>query len=232
MSSDLDKLKELFQGYAASSPHLSRVGCPSSDEIVASFEPRTSRRQKTRIIEHIAHCPLCREEFMMLVERQSREPKAAEPATPSRAGKHRGLRGAGLIRPPNAFWRFAATLLGLTLLVWSLVVVVHQRERWNVLRNSGATIRLLAPKPDRRVSRPPLCRWQAKIVADYYVLELFDGLLLPVWTSGPVRERELRLPSEVFARLVPGQRYYWMVTGYSGPAPTGESQMGRFVVSR
>ncbi len=232
MSSDLDRLKELFQGYAASSPCPSREGCPSSAEIVDSFEPRASRRQKTRIIEHMARCPLCREEFMMLVEQRSSKTSAAEAAAPSQAGKCRASAGAGLLRPPGVFWRFAGALLGLTLLVWSLVAVVHQRDRWNVLRSGGATIRLLAPKSGHTISRPPLCRWQAKTVADFYVLELFDGSLLPVWTSGPVRERELRLPSEVYARLIPGQTYFWMVTSYLEQAPTGESQMGRFVVSR
>lgn len=232
MSSDLDKLKELFQGYAASGTQPSRRGCPSSIEIVDSFEPRASRRKKRRIIEHVARCPLCREEFMMLVERRASQPVAAEVAPPSRTREYRALAGADRVQRPKVIWRFAAALLGLGLMVSSLVIVVHQRDRWNVVRNSGATIRLLAPKADHVVSRPPLCRWQARTVADYYVLELFDGSLLPVWTSGPVRESELRLPSDVFAGLVAGQRYFWMVTSYSGQAPTGESPMGRFVIGR
>ena len=222
MSSDLDKLKELFQGYAASKASPSREGCPAAAEIVDSFEPGASRRQKKRVIEHIAGCPFCREEFMMLVRRRAAEGVAEAPAPSWAAGR----------RARVPLWRFAAAMIGLVLTVSSLVVVVRQRDRWNVIRSGGAAIRLLAPKPDQRLSSPPLCRWEDRADADHYILELFDEALLPVWTSGPISGSELRLPPEVYARLLQGRRYFWMVTGYSGQAPIGESRMGRFVVIR
>lgn len=232
MSVDLDRLKELFQGYVASKRPLSRQGCPDPADLVSSFEPAASRRRKKRIIEHISQCPLCREEFMVLVERQSGEPDLAEASARSGPREHSAPADEGLRRPLRPFWRFATALLGLILMVSSLVVVVRQRDRWNALRSGETAILLLAPKTDQAVAGPPLYRWQARTPAEYFVLEIYDEALLPVWTSDRVRASELRLPSGVYARLQPGRRYFWMVTGYSGQATSGESPMGRFIVSR
>ncbi len=232
MSIDLDSLRELYQGYSASKRPPSRIGCPDPAEIVDSFGPRASKRQKAKIIDHISQCPLCREEFLMLIERRGGEAAAAgSPDGPALKDRRGADEGSGR-RSFAAFSRLAGALLGMSLVIFSLVVIVRQRERWNVLRSQGPAIRLLAPRPGQTVSKPPVCRWQTGADAETYVLELFDEELLPVWTSDPVRVGELKIPDDVFAGLQPGHRYFWMVTGYSGRAPAAESPMGRFVVSR
>lgn len=231
MSNDLDRLRELFQGYADAKRPLSRQGCPDPAEIAASFEPTASRRLKRRIVDHISECSFCREEFTMLVEAGVGEAAAAEPPERSRRDSQPGFDVRGRPRPVP-IWRLAAALLGTALMITSFIMVVRQRERWTVLRSGSAAIRLLAPKPDQAVSGPPVCRWKDRTAADHFVLELFDEALLPVWTSGPVQGSELRIPNEIYAGLRPGRRYFWLVTGYSGRVTTGESPMGRFVVRR
>ena len=130
------------------------------------------------------------------------------------------------------FGQFACVLLGVGLMVTSVIVSIHQREISTIERSGKTGIALLSPKDDRSLSAPPVFRWQGRSAQDHYVLELFDDSLLPIWASGEIRDLQIRLPSEVYATLLPGRRYFWMVTAFSPRAKTEESKLGRFIIHR
>lgn len=214
MKIDDDKLKEIFQGYASSRRPLTRKGCPSPKAIARSFEPSASVRKKKRIVDHVSGCSSCHDEFMMFLEIQRREPASDRLKS----------------RPP--LWRYASVLLGLGLVVTSVFVAVHQKELADIQRAAEAGIILLHPKADQSLSGPPVFRWQARSAADFYVLELFDDALLPIWTSDKVRDLQVPLPPQVTATLRPGKSYFWMVTAFSQGSKIEESHLGRFVIHR
>lgn len=149
---------------------------------------------------------------MMFLEIQKRDPASAE-----RKG-----------RPP--LWQYASVLLGLGLVMTSVFVAVHQKEISTVQRSAESGIILLSPKADQSLSGPLVFRWQGRSASDYYVLELFDDALLPIWTSDKVRELQIPIPSEVYATLRPGRSYFWMVTAFSQRSKVEESPLGRFVI--
>ena len=230
MNIDLDKLKRLFQGYTAAKKPRGRKGCPSAPELTESFEPSCSARRKKKVIDHIMSCPPCREEFMMLLERQRRESGSCEEAgqdtepdaTTERAG-HRGVRRSLL-------WQYAGAVLGLGLIVVSLIFVKDQWDRSQALRGSQPQIILAAPRMGQAVSGPFTFRWKGQAHSDYYILELFDEALWPVWASDRITGSRLEIPTDILSRLSAKKTYYWMVTGFSGPAKTEESPLGRFRV--
>ncbi len=219
MRIDDDQLRELFRGYAASRRPLTRKGCPSPEALASSFEPSASVRKKKRVIDHISGCPFCREEFMMVFEIRKREPARL------------GARSQGRsVRP--LLWQYACVLLGLGLVMTSFFVAVHQKEMSTVERSAETGITLLDPKADQSLSGPLVFRWRGRSASDYYILELFDDALLPIWKSDKVQELQIPLPPGIYAGLRPGQSYFWMVTAFLRGTKTDESRLGRFIIHR
>lgn len=163
---------------------------------------------------------------MMFFEHQrttSSDPTADSASQPEDIGKELGY---------PALWQGALALLGLSLIVYSFLVIGHQAEVSGTRQLASAEISLLSPKQGLALSSPAIFRWQAKPGSEYYVVELFDENLLPVWTSDKIQDLQARLPSEIALRLRPGQAYFWMVTSYLRGSKCAESGLLRFVVHR
>lgn len=218
MNVDHDKLKKLFEGYAEARKPASRDRCPSSIEIVESFEPTAPARHKRRIVDHISSCPQCREEFRVILEHEELDPK-----TPH-------LESGRRERGPRVAWRLAGAALGLCLIVVSLFVVRHQWEEAERLRGVRTVILLLEPKPGQAIPVSFVFKWKSRVPAGAFVLEIFDETMLPVWTSEMTDGTSLQVPASVMSRLLPGKTYHWMITGYSGGRSIEESPLGRFSV--
>jgi len=230
MRIDHHNLKALFQGYVASRKPPSRKKCPAPGVLIQAFEPAASTRVKKRIADHIAECSFCREEFMVLFGSRKSETKSSQvknPAAPyiARLGTA-GTRGPG--RP--AFWQYAFALLGLSLAVSSFLFLVHQKELSETRQPPGTGITLVYPRSGQALSVPFSFRWQGKLATEYYILELFDESLMPVWTSEKILDVQVLIPSDIASRLIPGRTYFWMVTSVSPNSPQQESKLSRFAI--
>jgi hypothetical protein len=223
-------LKALYQGYSASRKPDNRKGCPSSLEIINSFEPSTSIRKKKRIIDHVSECSFCREEFILLFEVQKSSP--ALPGIKDATARHRSRADTSVLSGPSSarFWQYACCLLGLGLMLSSLFLIISKKYLSEAERAEQTELRLLSPKTGQSVSLPVVFRWQARAEVDHYGLELFDEALLPIWASGEIRGVQMRLPPHVLAILIPGKSYYWMVTSYSKNSETHESRLSLFKI--
>lgn len=219
MRIDDDQLKEIFRGYVASRKPLTRRRCPSPEVLASSFEPSASVRKKKKVIDHISGCSFCREEFMMLFEIQKSGPFRLGVLSQGRLSRH-------------PLWQYACALLGLGLVMTSFFISVHQTKLSSIERSAERGITLLDPKADPSLSGPLVFRWRGRSASDYYILELFDDSLLPIWTSGKIRELQTPIPPEVRTTLRPGRSYFWMVTAFSQGAKIEESQLGRFIFHR
>jgi hypothetical protein len=221
-------LKELFQGYGTTRRSLDRKECPSPSEMVRSFESSSPIRKKKRIVDHVSECPFCREEFLLLFEIQRSSPSLSN-IRDTKA--HYGPQTGTPIRSePNhlRFWQYACSLLGLGLVISSLFLIVKQKDLSEVERTARTELILLSPKTGESVSRPLIFRWRGRSAIDYYVLELFDEALLPIWTSDKIRDIQVQLPTPIISMLRPGRSYYWMVTSYSKGSETNESRLAHF----
>lgn len=223
MKTDHPDLRETYQAYASSRRPSGRKKCPSPRDIARSFEPTASVRKKKRIVDHISACPMCREEFMIFFEHQ--KTTSSDPTADS-ASQPEGIEKEGY----PALWQGALALLGLSLIVYSFFVIGHQAEVSGTRQRASAEISLLSPRQGLSLSSPAIFRWQAKPGSEYYVVELFDESLLPVWTSDKIQDLQARLPYEIALNLRPRQVYFWMVTSYLHGTKHAESRLSRFVV--
>ena len=229
MKIELDRLRTLFQGYIASKRPTDRRGCPTPGAMAGSFDASLSRRARKNIADHISECPFCREEFLMLMEAQRSEAGAAEPedraiSDRARPLSRKGAGGSGLA----VGWRYACVLIGLGLAISSFFVIIQQKQFSEVQRSGESGILLLYPRASQSITAPPIFRWRGSPTVDYYVIELFDEAMLPIWTSERIRGIQAPLPLDVFSGLRPEKSYYWMVTGFSLDSRTEESGLSRF----
>jgi hypothetical protein len=229
MKIELDRLRTLFQGYTASKRPPDRRGCPSPRAMAGSFEASLTSRARKNIADHISECPFCQEEFMIFMEARRSEAGAPEPEDQAISSQPRPLPrrragGSGLA----VVWQYACVLIGLGLAISSFFIVIQHEYSSEVQRSNETEILLLVPRASQVITAPPIFRWRASPAADYYILELFDEAMLPIWTSERVRGIQAPLPRDVFSGLLPGKSYFWMVTGFSLDLGTKESGLSRF----
>ena len=200
--------------------------------IASSFEPSASIRDKKRIVDHISACSYCSEEFILLVElrKAEAEPLAKGGETLPCAIHPDITKGKGHRHP--LLWQYACVLIGLGLAFTSFFVLVQRKELSDVHRTSGAGILTIAPEIGQTVSGPIVFRWLADPDAEYYVLELFDDALLPVWASERIRGTQMKLPPDARSKLEFGQPYLWMITAYVQETAIKESRLARFIIGR
>lgn len=232
MKIDHDTLSRSYREYAASQRPPDRKKCPSPAALARSFEPSYSNRKKKRIIDHISACAFCHDEFMMFMELKRSE--TTEDRTKDRLAiedRHSGRKALRTLgRSPR--WQFACVLLGICLALSSYLILVNQGDFSGSRRTQESGIVLLSPKVDQSISASIPFRWRTDSDAEYYVVELFDEQLLPVWSSDIVRDPKILLPREATSRLFAGRYYYWMVTGFAQESKIGESPLARFRIDR
>jgi hypothetical protein len=166
---------------------------------------------------------------MIFLEARRSEAGAPEPEDRAISDQPRPLPrnragGSGLA----VIWQYACVLIGLGLAISSLFMVIQQKHSSEVQRSRESEILLLFPRANQIITAPPIFRWQGSPTVDYYVLELFDEAMLPIWTSERIRGIQAPLPLDVFSGLHPGKSYYWMVTGFTLASKTEESGLSQF----
>lgn len=230
---NIEHLRKLYKVYAASRHPADRSACPSPHQLVRSFEPSFSRRSQKRIVDHISECSYCREEFMLLLEKRRSEDSSAEKDSLGPTDD-RGRRFQMNIRGLNGSlaWRWVAVVAGIGLALSSYFTVIRQRNPSAVQRANESRIIQLAPRSGQAMTGPLLFQWERNSKVDYYVLEMFDDRMMPVWASSRIREARLTLPTEVRAGLIPGRTYYWMVTGFTQDSLKLESGLAKFQLHR
>lgn len=211
-----ERLKEIYRDYVASRGPLNREDCPSIEALLNSFEPVASGRNKKRIIDHLSECPYCREEFELLFKLEHGVSLEDHPEA----------------RSPSVFplWRFATLFVGFGLIISVLLLLFRSQEIPDTERAGSSAVVLSYPVSSHLISDQLVFRWEEFPSTQYYIVELFDEALLPIWTSPPIYGTQARLPPEIGEKIKLRTSYYWMVTGFSIAERTGESTLARFTI--
>jgi hypothetical protein len=225
---DDEGLKSIYRAYVHSNTPASREKCPPTECMIRLLRGRGSKREKTRLVDHISRCGYCAEEFEFLVEARRSENELIQGV-----GRWLGRKERERLRPP-LFSRFSWGLASLVaafavagvLLLKFVILPVPETYR----ADSHATIELLEPV-DIRVSRPNLVfRWRTLPAAEYYVLGIFDETLAPVWESARLTADQAALPREIIRKLGAGKTYFWLVTAHLPGREQVHSSLAEFIL--
>ena len=219
---------------------ISRKNCPSLKKLKASFSPKTSEKEKTYIIDHVTNCYYCVQEFQIIFfilryeKKLNKElfdllPPKNEVHGIKRIIKKSASKSARTKRYFKFFfnWKYAYFLLGTAILILALTILknVNKRGYRNIDFNR---INLVEPLNEKHSKSSLLFKWNEYKGSNYYVLDLFDETLLPIWRSKKIFSEFISLPKEVVERLDKNKNYYWMITAFLHNGRKVESKIEGF----
>jgi hypothetical protein len=220
MKIDTAGLKLLFQAQVRQKQSGSRDDCPRPEKIVGLLRSEVSRKKAANIIDHISRCPGCAGELEFLLDVFRHEEtfiqETKEWLDEQRIPVQRSY-------SPRFSWRTASVLAGSVLIVLAVLTIVILRVPEKYRAGSLAKIVLLQPVGEKMSRSSLVFRWQDVLGSEYYVLELFDEGLQPIWKSEKISQNRLIPPSDLLNRLLAKRPYFWMVTAFSGGEKTVSS---------
>ena len=228
----------------------SRKDCLSADQIIGLLDRAQSQRCRARFIDHLTQCSSCyreHEAFRSLLQQrdlcvedlaawakhqQKKRQLFSVEDSWDEYGRILGReKQGGMLRHGWSYALSAAFLLGCLIIILSRIPIV--RNIWDSSYRAGPETRILLvhPRQDQILAGRSICfQWTPLPRAVYYVLEIFDASLRPIWKSPETRAARIILPPEVSARMTPSKPYYWLVTGALPDDRLAESKIGVFII--
>jgi hypothetical protein len=222
-------LKELYKAYAEDTASVSRAKCPSPHIITACIRGDLSRKKRNQIIDHVFQCALCHEEFALILEILREEKKFIDDLSPiiqekKQAKEKKFLRFPSL-RPA---WIYGFVFVSGAVLI---SIFIHNiSEEYKYRGTDSHTFNLITPNKKVNLEKQLEFEWNQVNSADYYILEIFDESLSPIWESGHIKGNRLALSREFTKRLFIQKTYYWMVTAFLSDGKATESHLQNFVI--
>ncbi|MCX6565235.1 MAG: hypothetical protein NTW38_02225 [Candidatus Aminicenantes bacterium] len=228
-------LKAAYRRYLGGLLPSSRKDCPLTADLIRFFSAGSTRRFKSRVLDHVAGCGFCADEFEILLDmdRDARAFSAKLERLRNEDGPaERRLLNRGFIAMGR--WLFvgaglAAVFAGILILATGRMRIPDDAETYR--SGDSQTILLEHPRGPVDGNSALVFRWRPadRRPADAYVVSLFDDSLRQFWKSPPVESLTLILPREVQMTLGPHQKYFWMVAALA-ESGSAESDLELFII--
>ena len=127
-------------------------------------------------------------------------------------------------------WKYACFLLG-SMIIAALIVLNIPTKHVYRGRNHQS-IRLISPLNKHQSKSDLLFEWVMVKNAEYFILEIFNDSLYPIWKSGKTTVNSIYLPRDALEKLDPKKEYYWVVTAFMANDKIIESRLQKFGLVR
>ncbi len=234
MKTDFVRMSEVYRAYLDDTKPGPADGCQAPEDLVRLVTGRVRRKERARIMEHVARCGDCAR-IMRSLLRLSGEVDGL-------TGKAGALRGKPEDEASGKTERFGphlnrraavavfAGLIGLTVITFS---VIKLAERPVFRGTVGPQVRLISPKQGAALAAGKIeLKWEEVPKASRYAVELFDRSLEKVWRSGPMAEARVELPEDARGVILAGETYFWRVTAILQDGRELVSKLGEFSVKK
>jgi len=238
MKINLQGLRNLFQSYIAESTQMNRENCPSPEILSECLQGKASKKNKNSVIDHISHCRFCLEEFQFILEIQREKKKLIQKIAHLYNGhskKGRTKRKRIYIQFFQKSWNRAYFAAGIVLVVavgFALYIFINGGLEQKFRGTNIDYIKLIQPKHKKTTKAPIVFHWRKMENAEYYILELFDNTLFPIWKSQKIPGNKILLPKDIMESLSPGKSYFWFITGFFPGDRIIESSLEQFTFLR
>jgi hypothetical protein len=230
-------LREVYQADIKDKIPKTRKFCSSPKIMLQLFRGKTSEDKKAKIVDHITNCYYCSQEFGFIVEALRYEKKMNTLAKEFIAKKGKNPSSKYSISP-SYFSRFKwgySILIASCILIFSLTAIFIVSKKVDQSKYRGIflnQIELTKPRKKILAQSPLAFEWKAVQESDYYVFEIFDETLYPVWTSERLILNSIHLPRKISLRLESNKSYYWMVTAFLQSGIKQESILKEFQIRK
>jgi len=223
-------LKELYRDYLEDKPPVSRAKCPSPQDITACLRGERSKNRRNRIIDHIFQCAYCHEEFEFALEIIREEEKFIHDlSTIIKENNHGKKNKFFQLYPFRPAWIYGFIFIIGVVLISLFVHNISEERKYRGAEPQSVT--LITPNKKTILKTQLEFEWKHVQNSDYFILEIFDESLYPIWKSDKITINHTLLSDEITNRLLIQKTYYWMVTAFLSDGKTIESRLQDFVIS-
>ena len=222
MKTDLTQIAEVYRACVEEKKPEQGAGCPSPEDLVRLVTDRVRRKERARLMDHVAGCGECAPLLKSLLRLSEEVDRLTGKAEPSQGPKP-------LLSRRAALWALAG-LIGLTVVTYS---VIRLAERPVVRGTSGIQVRLISPKQGASLAAGDIeLKWEAVPKASRYTVELFNRSLEKVWRSGPITDAQLKLPEDARRVILGGETYFWRITAVLEDGQEVLSKLAEFSIRK
>ena len=223
-------LKELYRDYLEDKPPVSRAKCPSTQDIADCLRGESSKNRRNQIIDHIFQCASCHEEFEFALEIIREEEKFIHDLSTIIKEKNHGKKNKFFqFQPFHPAWIYGFIFIMGVVLISLFVHNISEERTYRGAESHSVT--LITPNKKTILITQLEFEWKHVLNSDYFILEIFDESLYPIWKSDKITINHTLLSEEITNRLLKQKTYYWMVTAFLSDGKTIESRLQDFVIS-
>lgn len=237
-------LQRLYKDFIRENIPGSRKSCPPLKEIIDSFKSELSEKRKTKIVDHTTHCCYCAQEFEFILQILRDELNLNEEIGKLlRAGEARTVterkdgktdnypKKKKKLFFPILSWKYASLLIGVVIVIYAFFLIFHNIEEDREKRGEKlGQINLIEPINAKYSKSLLVFKWSEFEDSEYYLLEIFDETLYPIWKSDIIFKNDYSLPNETAKKLTKNRTYFWMITAFSSDGEKIESGIEKFTL--
>jgi len=242
-------LQRLYKAFVRQKIPSSRKDCPPFKKIIKLFSNRLSEKQKTQIIDHITNCYYCTREFefilhslryklklnteinkLLLTEKEIYAIKKRAEVIVSDLEKRQKFPFLRLS------WKYVSILLAGTVII-TFSVISFKTNLFRIPEESKqrseniTQIKLIEPVGEKHSKTSISFKWSEIKNSNYYILELYDEALVPIWKSKKIFKNYFIFPRKLSKNLTENRVYFWMVTAYFMKGRKIESPLEEFTLT-
>lgn len=242
-------LQRLYKDFIRQKSPSSRENCPPLKKIINFFNSKSPEKQKSKIIDHITTCSYCLQEFEFILQTLRYKLKTNKELSDflnsekviSAIRKKSDILVSDLKKRQSSYfsrlsWKYSSLLLGGVAAAIILIIIFFKSDLIripvkNQKRSQTITqIKLLEPIGSKYFTSSLSFKWRKFNNSDYYILELFDESLTPVWKSDKILKNHYTLPEDAVKNLAKNKTYFWMVTAFLSNGKKIESTLEKFTL--
>lgn len=220
MKIKFDRLSQIYLSYIIKATPLTRENCPPVEILSESLLGKISKKNQKLLIEHISQCGYCLAEFQFILEVKKENKKLIQKISyllSEKSEKKQSKKIGYNFTFFHKMWNWAFLTTGIILIAVSglvLYVLINGGLKQQFRGTSIDHIKLIQPVNNTKSKIPVRFNWKKIENSEYYILEIFDDTLLPIWKSPKTSENRILLPKDISETLVPDKIYYWFVTAF------------------
>jgi hypothetical protein len=200
MSNEAQQISRWRAAFAASDVAPDPASCPTPETLWSAVRGELPAEQMREVVDHVAACAACAEDWRLAAELVRQEEKAATvpgKVIPGRFGRWRPLAAA------------AALAAGLLIAVGVYRTQPVQEPTYREVQHAG--IRSLLPEGQALPRQAAVLRWSPLAGAVSYEVQVSTEDLRTVATAKGQTATEYRVPESALAGLPSGARLLWQV---------------------
>lgn len=226
-----EELRQAYRSYVMDKTPESRRECPTPEALLDAFSPKASLELKDTLIDHLSRCSSCAREFELIRESLTQAEALSESFNRIYGKKPDPSSGSPGFRPFfRQAWAYALAAVILISAGAGFLLIRNARARLEGRGGARPGSQLMRPVGLVDGSAPLIFKWAPVEGIKYYVVEISNESLLPVWRSPRVLAASLSLPPAIQAGLLEGRRYYWFVQSFDRNGYRSDSEIRTFIL--